>query len=339
MQTATKSSAADLWQELIRNLSYDLYEEEEVQSIIEDINSLHVIFRQKALALCVSLSYSAGGLVPNVLRRIKTATKSLSQKETERWIIHAFDLFESQGIDSFFRFLSRIDEEALNRFKMQQGLHLQTVNSLLETYLHGISGKELKITAGDESYTDTDTIFLPPVLNRFHEPEKNFLLYKLMAVFHWARIEKNTLIPDESILRFFLNDRYSKDSDIAEIFLSFPERIFANDLYAILDSFRIKTFLKKELSGLMREADGIQQKLFSERPVPETLPEKAAFVEGLYQYFLAGHIKGTIPELLKKLIPQIDELREADGPHQALRILSDVYKKTSQLGESYSGTT
>jgi nitric oxide reductase NorD protein len=266
-----------------------------------------------------------------VLRRIKTATKHLSHKETERWIIHAFDLFESQGMDSFFRFLSRIDEEALNRFKMQEGLHLQTVNSLLETYLHGISGKELKITAGDESYTDTDTIFLPPVINRFQEPEYNFLLYKLMAVFHWARIVKGSLLLDDSTLRLFLNNAYSKDSDIAELFLFFPEQALAKDLYILLDSFRIREFLRKELRGLMREADVIREKLFSERPVPRTLSEKAAFAEGLYQYFLVGHNKEDIPDPLKKVIPLIQEIKEADEPRQPLCVLSEYYQKIAQL--------
>ena len=221
---------------------------------------------------------------------------------------------------------------------MQEGLHLQTVNSLLETYLHGLSGRELKITAGDESYTDTDTIFLPPVLNRFNEPENNFLLYKLMTVFHWARIVKGSLLLDESTLRFFLNNACSKDSDIAELFLFFPEQALAKDLYTLLDSFRIKTFLHKELAGLMREADMIKEKLFPERPDPRTLSEKTSFVESLYQYFLGGQIKADMPSPLKAVIPLIQDISEAHGPLQPLRLLSELYAKTARLEGSYAGT-
>ncbi len=49
-------------------------------------------------------------------------------------------------------------------------------------------GDQLKLAAGEILHTDTETIFLPPLLARLPTPQLNFLLYKAMVAMHWDRI-------------------------------------------------------------------------------------------------------------------------------------------------------
>src|SRR3990172_4750701 len=103
-------------EDFIRNLRLDFFDEEEIISVLEEVDSLHPGIRQKSFALCHTLSHASSSLVPNTLRRIKTAAGILSPKDMERWLSHAYDLLDHQGVGSFIDFISGIDEESLQRF-------------------------------------------------------------------------------------------------------------------------------------------------------------------------------------------------------------------------------
>jgi len=51
-----------------------------------------------------------------------------------------------------------------------------------------------------------------------------------------------------------------KHPDIESIFRTFPEREMAQDIYNILESFRIEGFLLRELPGLTRKVTELKQK-------------------------------------------------------------------------------
>jgi len=338
VQTVKKKPSDQLWEGLITNLTYDLFEEEEIEEVVKDIEALDTVFRQKVLALSASLAQSASGLVPNVLRRIKIATNILSPKDMERWITHAFNLLESRGMDAFFQFLSKTDEEDLQKFKSIEGLHLQTISSLLETYLRAISGIELKIAPGEESYTDTDTVFIPYVFSQFKEYEMNFLLFKLMTVHYWAQITQNSLDPDPALLKPFFRNTSPDHEDIEHLFELFDDKRLALDLYNLLDAFRLETFLRRELPGLMRMAESVKRELYKERPLLQDLQGKSLFVEGLYQYFLKGVTKGVMSGPLEQALPMIDNLRKAETPQKTLEVLFSLYNIIRHLDGEYQGS-
>lgn len=338
MLTAAKRAKEELWEELVQNLTFDLFEDEEVEEVSRDIRAFDQRYRLKALALCVSLSKSASGLVPNLIRRINTASKSLSPKEMELWITHAFDLLEAQGMDAFFRFLSRIDEEELNKFKRQDGLSLQAVSVILETYLSGISGMHLRIVPDDQSYTDTESIFLPYHVNEFKERENNFVIYKLMAVYQWARIARGTLTPDPVLLRNVTGEDRMVHPDIADLFHMFAHRALAVDLYAVIDAFRLERHLQHELSGLMRDAQVVKKCFFEKRPSLCAISEKQAAVEALYQVFLTGDTKGGSPRFIQEALPLIDGIRRAGETPETLDVLHALYSLAEGLKGEYHGT-
>lgn len=334
MTSVAEKNIAQLKQDLVKNLTVDFFEDKEIEAIIEEIESHDERLRQKMFALCSVLSGASSSLVPRSLKRVRSASRYLPLRDLERWITHAFDLLDSEGFEAYTQFTSKVDEEALTKFQHPEGLRLQDVAPVLEAYLKGISGSDLRIKSDEYSFTDTSTIFLPPVMDRFKDDRKNFLLYKMAAVHKWAQIALGTLTPDEDTVLGFMLDTETEHPDIAAFFSLFPERELALDIYNILESFRIELFLHSELPGLMRKADAIRAEIYAERVPPEALPEKAAAVEGLYQYYLEGEIKGSVPSLLKTILQKIPLL--AEGPEESMRALSDIYDFVCGLSGRYA---
>ena len=323
-----------LREEFIRNLRLDFFDDDEISAILKGLDTMDQRIWQKAFSLCHSLSHASSSLVPNTLKRIETAAAVLSPKDLEQWLVHAYDIFDKGGIGPFLDFIVHIDEEALQKFKTSRGLHLQEVLPLLETFLRGISGSELKISAGTEAFTDTSTVYLPYVLNRYDDSGRNFLLYKIMVSHAWAQIVGGSLNPDAQVLRNFLGDRDIEHPDIGHIFSLLPEEELARDLYTIIEAVRIEPLLHQELPGLMREMRNIKEDILRDRPSLSELSGRTAFVERLYQCYLKGSEDSiSVPEA--GLSEAWSILKENASPHKILDIIFNLYAMAAALNGEY----
>ncbi len=334
MSDVSRKNIAQLREELVKNLTVDFFEEDEIKSILRVINSFDRRLRQIILALCRILSGASSNFVPNTLNRIKSASGQLPYKDLERWITEAFDILDSEGFDAFVQFTSQTDEEALKEFQRPGGLRLLDVSPVLETFLRGISGMGLRIKSGDYAYTDTASIFFPEDMNRFRENRKNFLLYKISIVHKWAQISLGTLTPDETVIKNFLTDKDIDHPDIETFFSLFPDRELALDIYNLLESLRFDSFLYSEFPGLMKRAEKIRSSLFEDRPPMDSLSEKTAVVEGLYQFYLKGKVRGPMPDALRSMLGKIP-FQQASGPEQSMSVLFELYPEVSALDGDY----
>jgi nitric oxide reductase NorD protein len=269
----------ELKEGLVRNLRLDFFEDDEISEIFGEIESFDHRLRQKILALSLNLSHASSSLVLNTVRKIKKASLILSFKETDEWLATAFELLDSKGIDPFMSFISKTDEEALKKFKKEEGVFLKNIAAVIEAYIKGIAGRDIRVAPDREPFTDTFIIFLPHAINKFSDNEKNFFLYKLIATHQWANIAQETLVCEE-------------DGGISKLFDGFKERELAIDIYNIIEAMRHEYFLNKELPGLMKKAADIKAEIFNKRPDIGALTDKTAVVEGLYQYHLAKKTKG-----------------------------------------------
>ncbi|MGO9613498.1 MAG: nitric oxide reductase activation protein NorD [Dissulfurispiraceae bacterium] len=339
MRAASHHSIDHLKRDLVKNLSLDLYvqeglPEEEIQTILAEIEALDEGHRQKTLALCVSFSYARASFVTRALKNIQESSQYLSPEQMEGWVGTAFELLD-QGIAKTLDFLAKTDAKSLKDFSTWKAVYLKQVVTTLETYLKGVSGLELRIEPSEDPYTDTDTIYLPSFVDRLERPQKNFLLYKLMVAHQWAQISQGTLHLNDKVLRRYLPPQSSPYCDIETLFATFPSRQFAVDLYTILDAIRLDTFLKKELPGLMREAKAVKSEFFAERPSIDSVSDKTALVEGLYQYYLKGSVKGHLPATLTKYIAAAKALRRARSPRKVLELLLAIYSAAQELEGLY----
>ncbi|HMK42933.1 MAG TPA: VWA domain-containing protein [Dissulfurispiraceae bacterium] len=320
---------------LVDNLRIDRFDEDEIHQTIAAINSFDPHIRQRVLALCQTLSQASSSLVTSTLRRVNKAAAVFSFADLERWLGVCFDFLDSRGIDAFIRFASQADDATkLARFKVPAGLRLRSVILMLETFIGGVSGLDLKIGTARDSFTDTAVIYLPDAVGRFQDNDRNLFLYKLMVVHKWAQITCGTVTPGEFLLAPFVPTG-TPHPDIAALFRQFLEREFACDIYNCIEAIRLDGFLKKELPGLMREAEAIRMDLYRARPRLEDVAGKAAVVEGLYQCFLAGRMKGRSPALDEQVLLELELVRTDITAVRSLRLLRQIYDSADRLPGAY----
>ncbi len=321
--------------DFIRNLRLDFFDEEEIRALLAELDSLDPAIRQQTFALCHSLSHASSSLVPNTLRRIQRASRSLSPKDLGRWIGHAYDLLDHHGIGPFLSFISRIDEETLRDFTTHRGLRLQEVAPVLETFLQGISGRELRIVQDTESHTDTVSVYLPAVVDRYVKRSRNYSIFKFMVSHQWAQLTCGTLTPDEAVLRRFLREETPGEADIASLFSQFGERSFAIDLYTVLEGIRLEAFLVRELPGLMREIPDIKKDIMALRPTPLGSSLKETVVEGLLHVYLNGDTDSTTPEVIAAFSDETRDLKDAPDAGASLRLLHLFYEAATRQNGGY----
>ena len=105
-----------------------------------------------------------------------------------------------------------------------------------------MSGRSISIKSSDEPYTDTDTLWLPPVIHKYASKQQNFTLYKAIAAHLWAQIRYGTfrrVSPNAELLSERL-DRY-------------PNPVRARQLFGSLETFRLDACIVRDLPGLARE--------------------------------------------------------------------------------------
>ncbi len=122
----------------------------------------------------------------------KHAYDRSDHEDLEAWIVAAVDRFDERGLIEAIAALQNFKEFAERRTLDRTGIRLEEIDGILERFVHGLGGRALHILPGSESYTDTATIYLPPLISRFERRQDNFALYKALAGFHWAQVRFGT---------------------------------------------------------------------------------------------------------------------------------------------------
>lgn len=104
----------------------------------------------------------------------------------ERWVLSAMDEFDRAGLRAGIARLRTVDEMAEGQ-RRPHALALDGVRVVLERFVHGLGGRLLQLEEGAQAYTDTETLWLPGVSERFGTEEENFSLYKATVVHLWAQ--------------------------------------------------------------------------------------------------------------------------------------------------------
>jgi len=160
------------------------------------------------------------------------AMDRLDRHTIEAWALHAMDMYDQQGLHPALSVIKSVDKFIQQSRERAVGAVLEDVRGVLLHFVHGLSGRPLKIDEADKAHTDTETIYLPPLLAHFSERDENFQLYKAMAAFHWAQARFGTFRIDLDVLQ------HGGDELLT--------------LFMRLEAERIETCLARELPGLYR---------------------------------------------------------------------------------------
>jgi len=176
------------------------------------------------------------------------AMELMDEEGIEAWLIHAMDVYDKKGLYPAIAVIQEV--EKFSQSQKITGLALEEIERVLDTFIAGLSGRMMKLASAEQVYTDTETLFLPPLISHFKTRDDNFQLYKAMAVHLWAQTRFGT---------------WHQSLSKATQHFSQPDK--ACRLFHTLERLRLDAWVIRELPGLYRNINQILNKL-GETPIP-----------------------------------------------------------------------
>lgn len=167
---------------------------------------------------------------------------------TKDWLLSAMDIYDKEGLYPGSAALSALEEFAGQYRLSHIAVRLDQVRNVLETFLYGLAGRKLKLEVGSSIFTDTNTLFLPERINRFNDREKNYQLYKAIAVNLWAQTWFGTF-----------KRKNPETPHLDERLGAFDNPAHALKLFNLLETVRLNACIQRELPGLGREILNLDQ--------------------------------------------------------------------------------
>ncbi len=249
--------------------------------------------------------------VPIVLQRIRL-------DELDAWHASGLQILQHthDGGEAYFRLQSTRSEDILETLSAR--VELSRVGEILRLYCKALTGRNLSIQTTatlaekgigwiDQSRASTEgtTIFLPELMERYHDKEDNFAAMKVFATHQAARLEFGSFeFQMDRPASVFENDRpfaleHSPQSnaatDVERFFDLFPDRQMASDLYTIVEDTRIDSAIRREYGGIRRPLSRMQQAALENRPSIREMPLRQAFVENLVRASIDGRSRMLWP--------------------------------------------
>jgi nitric oxide reductase NorD protein len=162
----------------------------------------------------------------------------------EAWALHAMDCYDRSGLRAAMVVIQDLERFIADSHERAAGAVLSEVEPVLLPFVRGLAGRRLKLVEGEAAWTDSETIYLPPLLARLPDSDGNFRLYKATAAILWAQTRYGTF-------RLPLHELMRRQSQ--------PERFIA--LFHALETRRLQSCIARELPGLWRDMQAINRQL------------------------------------------------------------------------------
>ncbi|MDH5571789.1 MAG: VWA domain-containing protein, partial [Gammaproteobacteria bacterium] len=156
----------------------------------------------------------------------------------------AMDTYDQAGLHRALSVITDVNRFIQYSHESRAGTTYEDKASVLLHFVNGLSGRKLKLDQAEQSWTDTETIYLPAIIAQLNTPAENFLLYKITTTYHWAQICFGTF---RAPLYEIISSHDQADKFIA--------------LFHALDSLRLEACINRELPGLYRELQVIKPQL------------------------------------------------------------------------------
>ena len=182
-----------------------LYSQAELEEKLDDILCAALSSRRSAAAIAAGIAPLPRAQQEFVLAWAQVAAQNVAelgyqftaqapqalalfgQPATEKWLLHALDAYDKEGLYPACAALKDLAGFKRRTDAAGEGVALAEVARVLELFLRGLAGRRLQLEPADDTWTDTETIFLPERIAAHPAREQNFRLYKAIAVHHWAQ--------------------------------------------------------------------------------------------------------------------------------------------------------
>lgn len=163
------------------------------------------------------------------------ALEKLDAAGMEAWIIEAMDTYDREGLHRGSMVFKQLDAH-LQRTDAAHAANFREHAHVLELFVCGLAGRQLKLDTAAEAKTDTETLFLPSRIAVFPQQAENFRLYKILATLLWAQNRFGT-----------------HHADISAICAAYPDPQRAGALLACFENIRLEARITKLLPGIARD--------------------------------------------------------------------------------------
>jgi nitric oxide reductase NorD protein len=166
----------------------------------------------------------------------------MDEAGVEAWLMHCMDIYDTKGLHPAVVAFKDVDNFARGYRERATGLALDEIANVLEAFVHGLNGRRLKVESGEHVFTDSESLFLPNAISRFKQRDKNFQLYKAMAVHQWAQTWYGTW-----------------RVDISEALSRYPDYQLALNCLHALETLRLDARVSQMLPGVFRQFQEFRQ--------------------------------------------------------------------------------
>ncbi len=171
----------------------------------------------------------------------------MSLEDTEEWIIHAMDAYDKQGLFAATAAMKAVRDFASQSEQKTRGISFEDVAGVLEIFVHGLSGRRLKLEPSEETWTDTATLYLPRRIARFGNRDENYRVYKSIVAHLWAQT------------RFGTFRHRNTGESLSTCLARYPDPRRASAIFHALETARLDACIARELPGLARSLAEVQE--------------------------------------------------------------------------------
>ncbi|RDH84620.1 MAG: hypothetical protein DIZ80_03895 [endosymbiont of Galathealinum brachiosum] len=206
------------------------------ESVIQHLTQFDIQTQDALLVIVEKAASTNSGLAFQFSNRLQRAIELMEVDTIEMWLDQAIDVFDSKGLYGAIEKLDELESVANHAKQKLTGIAFDEVCNMLEHFVVGLNGRKLKIESDKKTYTDTETIFLPGMVNRFSEKNDNFQLYKCTVVFLWAQNWFGTW-----------------HNNLTETLSQHDDPALALQWFHVMEMIRLDQKIKHELPGIHRQ--------------------------------------------------------------------------------------
>ena len=197
---------------------------------------------------------------------VKRAFELMESDSVTQWIIQAMDVYDREGLYPGSTALRNVDSFAELLAQKRYSINFADVFGILSKFAVGLSGRNFSIEEDNCAWTDTETIYLPEVVQDFNSEQENFQLYKVMAAYMLAQFRYGT----------FRVDKATGIPLICSEIANYRDQSKALQLFEAVENIRLLSCLERDLPGLANKLRALMEQTTD-------LPESVEFYNNLDQ--------------------------------------------------------
>jgi len=229
------SNLTDNADELNKALTACLFNPRMADEVTEAILRLDRSTRLFVFERVVSVAKTQPEIAYQFALQAKHAITLHGREACEHWLQKSLDRFFSNDLHAALQVMKDLDGFILEYWQRQKGLQLDEVRGILQNMVNGLGGPALDIEAGSETYTDSERLYLPVVIDYFDDKIRNFAAYRAILTHLWAQNYYGTW-------RKNLKPEIKNNPDLLSRF-------------HYLETLRLNACIKRDFPGLWRQMD------------------------------------------------------------------------------------